>query len=73
MKAKEGILAINKTEADKLFSDIGCQLPKSTTIICFDNSIAYSDKSVEYPKEKNCNTQAKQDKNKKDIQRKHIK
>ncbi len=70
MKEKAGILAINKTEADKLFSDIGCQLPKSTTIICFDNSIAYSDKSVEYPKEKNClEAQVNTDKNKKAIQR----
>lgn len=70
MKEKAGILAINKTEADKLFSDIGCQLPKSTTIICFDNSIAYSDKSVEYPKEKIClEPQTNTDKNKKAIQR----
>lgn len=40
------ILAINKEKADQLFLDTGCQLPQSTTIICFDNSIAYSMQNV---------------------------
>ena len=43
------IMAINKTKADKLFSDIGIQSPKSTTIICFDNSISYSMHNVKIP------------------------
>lgn len=45
------IMAINKTKADKLFSDIGIQSPKSTTIICFDNSISYSMHNVKIPEQ----------------------
>ena len=47
--ASSSIMAINKTKADKLFSDIGIQSPKSTTIICFDNSISYSMHNVKIP------------------------
>ena len=49
--ASSSIMAINKTKADKLFSDIGIQSPKSTTIICFDNSISYSMQNVKIPEQ----------------------
>ncbi|MBR6622542.1 MAG: hypothetical protein IKK91_01390 [Ruminococcus sp.] len=49
--ASSSIMAINKTKADKLFSDIGIQSPKSTTIICFDNSISYSMHNVKIPEQ----------------------
>ncbi|MBR1442037.1 MAG: SEL1-like repeat protein [Firmicutes bacterium] len=45
------IIAINEEKANRLFTDIGCQSSKSTSAICFDNSIAYSMKSVKYPNE----------------------
>lgn len=40
------ILAMNKKEADQMYSDHGIQSPTSTTIICFDRSIAYSMQNV---------------------------
>lgn len=40
------ILAYNKEKTDELFTTIGFQLPKTTSAICFDNSIAYSLKNV---------------------------
>ena len=40
------ILAYNKEKADMLFTTIGFQLPKTTSAICYDNSIAYSVKNV---------------------------
>lgn len=49
--ASNSIIAINKIKADKLFSDIGIQSPKSTTIICFDNSISYSMQNVKFPEQ----------------------
>lgn len=49
--ASNSIIAINKIKADKLFSDIGIQSPKSTTIICFDNSISYSMQNVKIPEQ----------------------
>lgn len=45
------ILAMNTKKADELFSDIGIQSPQSTTIICFDNSIAYSTQNVKHPEQ----------------------
>lgn len=47
------ILAYNKEKAEKLFTTIGCQLPKTTSAICYDNSITYSLANVKYPEEKN--------------------
>ena len=51
-KHEKEIIAVNIEKADKLYRDIGCQLPKLDTVICFDNSIAYSLKNVKYPEEK---------------------
>lgn len=49
------LLAINTEKAGKCFpnfsTNIGRQLPKFETLICFDNSIAYSDKNVKTLKE----------------------
>jgi len=42
---KEGVLAINKEKVDKLITDIGFQSPKSS-VIYFDNSIAYTTENV---------------------------
>ncbi|MBQ9632037.1 MAG: hypothetical protein IJV04_03875, partial [Lachnospiraceae bacterium] len=44
--AADGILAMDIKKAEELFSHIGCQSPKSATILCFDSSITYSDKNV---------------------------
>ena len=54
------ILAINIKKADML-ADIGVQFPKSIydTVNCFDNSIAYTTKNVNYPKEKNTRSDEK--------------
>ncbi len=49
--ADNSILAMNTKKADELFSDIGIQSPQSTTIICFDNSIAYSTQNVKRPEQ----------------------
>ena len=46
---KEQILAYNKEKTDSLFTTIGFQLPKTTSAICFDNSIAYSTQNVKPP------------------------
>ncbi len=40
------ILAMNMKKAEGLFSHIGIQPPKSATILCFDDSITYSDENV---------------------------
>lgn len=45
------ILAYNKEKTDKLHKDIGLQLPKLNTVICFDNSIAYSTQNVKRPEQ----------------------
>lgn len=47
------ILAINIKKADML-ANIGVQFPKSIydTVVCFDNSIAYSTANVKYPDKK---------------------
>ncbi len=45
------LLAMNTKKADELFSDIGIQSPQSTTIICFDDSIAYSTQNVKHPEQ----------------------
>lgn len=45
------ILAVNIEKAEKLYRDIGFQLPKLDTVLCFDNSIAYSTQNVKYPQE----------------------
>ncbi len=52
------ILAINIKKAD-MFADIGVQFPKSIhdTVVCYDDSIAYTLKNVKYP-EKNLIEQA---------------
>ena len=42
----DGILAMNIKKAEKLSSHIGIQSPKSATILCFDDSIPYSDENV---------------------------
>ncbi|MBQ8515037.1 MAG: DUF4316 domain-containing protein [Ruminococcus sp.] len=47
------ILAYNKEKAERLFTDIGADSPQATSIICFDNSIAYSTQNVKYPQENN--------------------
>ncbi|MBR4199980.1 MAG: hypothetical protein IKQ91_01720 [Oscillospiraceae bacterium] len=44
--AADTILAMNTKKADELSSYIGCQSPKSATILCFDNSITYTDENV---------------------------
>ena len=44
----DNILAINKEKADKLLTDIEFQSPKSS-VIYFDNSIAYTFDNVNYP------------------------
>lgn len=44
--AADSILAMNTKKADELSSYIGCQSPKSATILCFDNSITYTDENV---------------------------
>lgn len=46
------ILAYNREKTDKLHKDIGLQLPKLNTVICFDNSIAYSTSNVKIPDKK---------------------
>lgn len=43
------IKAMNKEKAESLFQSIGCQSSKERTVICFDNSIAYSTANVKYP------------------------
>ncbi len=48
---KNNLISCNIEKADKLFSDIGIQSPKSTTIICFDNSISYSMQNVKFPEQ----------------------
>ena len=48
-KHQNDILAVNIEKADKLYRDIGHQLPKLNTVICFDNSIAYTTKNVKTP------------------------
>lgn len=50
-KYQNSILAINTEKADKLYRDIGRQLPKLNTIICFDNSISYSMQNVKIPEQ----------------------
>lgn len=42
-------ISYNKEKTDKLFKDIGHQLPKLNTAICFDNSIAYTINNVKTP------------------------
>lgn len=51
-KKLDKIIAYDKEKTDKLFTTIGYQLSKTTSVICFDNSIAYSMKNVKYPIEK---------------------
>ena len=46
------ILAVNTEKADQLYKDIGFQLPTLNTVICFDNSIAYSTANVKRVSEK---------------------
>lgn len=46
---QDQILAYNKEKTDRLHKDIGLQLPKLNTAICFDNSIAYTTKNVKTP------------------------
>lgn len=46
------ILAYNTKKADKLFTDIGCQSSKSTSVYCYNDSISYSTANVKYPKNK---------------------
>lgn len=47
------LLAYNKNKADKLLYQIGQQLPNDEKFISFNDSIAYSMKSVKFPTEKN--------------------
>lgn len=51
-KKIDKIIAYNKEKTDILFTTIGYQLSKTTSVICFDDSIAYSMKNVKYPIEK---------------------
>ena len=46
MAAQNGILAMHIKKAEEPSSNIGLQLPKSATILCFDDSIAYSTANV---------------------------
>lgn len=48
---KDEILAINTEKAEELYKDIGLQLPSLNTILCFDNSIAYTTANVKYPEQ----------------------
>ena len=48
---QDQILAYNKEKTDRLHKDIGLQLPKLNTAICFDNSIAYTTKNVKTPEQ----------------------
>lgn len=62
-EAENNILAMNRKEADQMYSDIGIQSPKSTTIICFDSSIAYSTQNVKgFEKNPEVNLSQKADK-----------
>lgn len=45
-KHQSQIIAYNEEKTDRLFTTIGYQLPKTTSAICFDNSIAYSMQNV---------------------------
>ena len=44
--SSDSILAMNTKKAEELSSYIGCQSPKSATILCFDDSITYTDENV---------------------------
>ena len=46
LENSNGILAINKEKAVRLYEDTGSQFPQSLTAIRFDNSIAYSTQNV---------------------------
>lgn len=46
------IIAYNKEKANELFSITRANSPQTSTIICFDNSIAYTDKNVNILNEK---------------------
>ncbi len=60
---KERVIAVNTEKANTLYNDIGYQLPKLNTVICFDNSIAYTTKNVNYPQENNIRSDEKMEEN----------
>ena len=43
---QKDIVALNIEKTEKLYRDIGYQLPKLDTVFCFDNSIAYTTENV---------------------------
>lgn len=47
------VLAVNKEKTDKMLHSIGCQSSKENTFISYDDSIAYSMKSVNIYNQKN--------------------
>lgn len=49
---KNDFLAIHTKKADELFTTIGYQLPQTTSVLCYDDSIAYTTVNVKYPDEK---------------------
>jgi len=49
---KGNIIAMNNKKAEKLFQSIGKKYPEPKTIIGFNDSIAYSTRSVKYPENK---------------------
>ena len=50
-KYKNDIIAVNEKKAEELFTTIGYQLSKTTSAICYDNSIAYSTQNVKHPEQ----------------------
>lgn len=52
-KNSDKIIAINEKKANELFTTIGYQLSKTTSAICFDNSISYTTANVKYPEKAN--------------------
>ena len=48
-KEEKRILAVNIEKADRLLHSITANSAEENSIICFDNSIAYSTKNVKYP------------------------
>ena len=64
MQNSNGILAINKEKAVRLYEDTGSQFPQSLTAIRFDNSIAYSMQNVKgFEKNLETDLSRKKDKN----------
>ena len=43
------LIAYNKNKANEMFQSLGLQLPPEESVICFDDSIAYTLDNVNYP------------------------